>query len=189
MTLAASMSLRCATGSHGDAPRCCAKSPLEVVIRLLPGRKPGRCDHPSIVDLPTTGLDLGDEPGVAGEMVGRREAVDGSDFAIDYDGEDLRRAWDRLDELDGRGHLHPFQDASLQPTDLLLHLIQQFEFLLHAALGLIRQGANELHELHELRPPLGSVDVALGARGCWVGTMSVRFAFWRRPSRKDTGTV
>jgi|SRR3972149_892246 len=44
------------------------EGPLEVVIGLL--------DHPSVVDLPTAGLDLGDEPGVAGEVMGRREAID-----------------------------------------------------------------------------------------------------------------
>jgi hypothetical protein len=146
------MSLRCATG-------CCAKSPLEVVVGLLPGRTPGRCDHLAVVGLAAAGLDLGEEPGVAGEVMGRREAIDGSHFAIDDDGKDFCRSRDRLDELDGGGQLHPLQDASLQSTDLLLHLIQQLELLPHAAPGFVGQRADVLHEL---RPPLGSVDVALG---------------------------
>lgn len=128
--------------------------PLEVVIGLL--------DHPSVVDLPTAGLDLGDEASVASEARGRREAIDGADFPINDDGQDLRRAWDRLDQLDGGGHLHPFQDTGLEAKDLLLHLIQQFELLPHAAL---RLWGEALQEIQELRPPFGSVDVALGVEG------------------------
>ena len=54
------------------------EGPLEVVVRLF--------DHAAIVHLAAAALDPGDQAGIAGQVLGVGEAVNGADFSIDDDG-------------------------------------------------------------------------------------------------------
>jgi len=162
------MSLRCATGSHGDAPRCCAKGPLEVGVALL--------QHVAVVGSAGVGAELGDEPGVAGEARGRwaptlfapgccAKAVDGADLTINDDGQDLGRSRHRLDELDGWCGLDAREDPVFQLLDKVGEGVQDLELLEDAAPGFI----GKLPECgFELWAPFRGKDVASGARGYWV---------------------
>jgi len=154
MTLAASMSLRCATGSHGDAPRCCAKNPLEVGVALL--------QHAAIVGSAGAGAELGDEAAVAGEVLGGREAVDGAELTMNDDGQDLGRSRHRLDELDGWRGLDAIEDPVFQLLDMVGEGVQDLELLEDAAPGFI---GKLLQCGFELWAPLRGKDVAGSVEG------------------------
>src|SRR3989304_9780186 len=112
------MSLRYATG-------CFAKSPLQVVVALL--------NHPPVVELAATALDLGHHAGVAAEVLRAGEPIDRAHFPIDHNREDLRRTRHRLDQLYSPRDPHPFQATRFEPPDLRLNQFKQLEPLLPAA--------------------------------------------------------
>ena len=109
--------------------------------------------------LAAAGVDPGDEAGVAGEVLGGRQALDGAQLPVDDDGEDLGRSGDGHEQLDGRGEFDPLEDAFFQLVDVGLKQVEQLQSLGHAAVRLRRQ---MLEELQELGAPLGGEDVAVG---------------------------
>jgi len=128
--------------------------PLQVVVALL--------DHFAIVSLTGAGLHLGHGAGVACEVLGAREAVNRTQFAVDDDGEDLCWAGDGLDELDARRASDPLENASFQAVDVDLDEVEQFELLLHTTPGLLGE---VLKENQELGAPLRGEDVTIGIEG------------------------
>ncbi len=64
------------------------EGPLQVGVALF--------DHPSVVGPSGTRTQLWDQTAVVGEALGFREAVNGADFAIDHDGQNLSGPRDRL---------------------------------------------------------------------------------------------
>ena len=100
---------------------------LQVVVGLP--------DHAAVVDLAAAGAYAGDETGIAGQVLGGREALDGSQLPVDHDGEDLRRTGERHEQLDRAGELDSLEDALFQALDVGLKQVEQLQFLLHAAAG------------------------------------------------------
>lgn len=87
------------------------ESPLEVGVALL--------HHAAVVGSAGAGAELGDEAAVAREVLVCREPVDGTDLAIDDDGQDLGRSRHGLDELDGWCGLNAIEDPVFQLLDMV----------------------------------------------------------------------
>src|SRR3989304_4548671 len=136
------------------------KGPFEVIVGLF--------DHPALVGLARAGLRLGYSAGVAGKVLGAGEAVDRSHFPVDHDGEDFGRSRHRLDQLDSPGAPHPLEDAGFQAVDMALDQVQQFELLLYAAVGLLRQGAKQGLQPGAPRPAWAPAEAGPDACRLWV---------------------
>ena len=134
------------------------EGPLQVVIRLI--------DHASIVDLAAAGAYSGDETGIAGQVFGGGEAVDGAELPVDDDGEDLGRARDGHDPLDGGGDLDPLEDALFQALDVGLQQLEQLELLVDAPARLRRRMGEQLQELGA---PLGGEGGYRARERTWPG--------------------
>lgn len=106
------------------------KDPFQVVVALL--------YQASVVGTARAGFDLGHEPGVAGEVLGRWESIDRADFAIDDNGEHFSRTGYSLDELHGGSALDLCQDACLKMINVFLNGVEQIELLLGTECGLGR---------------------------------------------------
>ena len=125
------------------------EGPFQVGVALF--------DQATVVSAASAGADLGDEAGVAGEVLSSSEAVDGTDLSIDDDGQHPGRAGHGLDELDGGGDLDLGQNASFQLIDMVLDGVEQFELLLGTASGLEWQ---LIEEIQQIGSPLWGEDVA-----------------------------
>lgn len=124
------------------------EGPFQVVVALL--------DQSTIVGAACAGLDLGHESGVAGEVLGGREAVDRADFAINDNGEHFGRARHSLNELHRGGDLDLCEDTCFELIDVVLDSIQEFNLLPCAKGGLGRQ---LFEEIQQIRSPLSGEDV------------------------------
>jgi hypothetical protein len=113
----------------GDVGRL-DKGPLEVVVGFGP--------HVAIAHVAGTGLDLGGGAGVTDEAIAGRKALDRTCFAIDDDAQDVADPRQGAEQLQGGGGADLLPDASFKAVDLLLHLVEQLELLLHATAGLRR---------------------------------------------------
>lgn len=86
------------------------EGPLQVGVALF--------DQATVVSASGAGADLGDEAGVAGEVLCGWEAVGGTGLAIDDDGQHFGGPGHGLDELDGGGDLDLGEDACFQLIDV-----------------------------------------------------------------------
>src|SRR3970040_2247764 len=82
------------------------EGPFQVGVALL--------DHAAVMGPPGAGADLRHQAAVAGEVVGRREALDGNELPIYDHSQHLGWPRDGLNELHGWSDLQAVHDPSLQ---------------------------------------------------------------------------
>ena len=65
----------------------------------------------AVACLAATGMDLGHDAGIGGEVTSSREAIDGADLALDDDGEDVTHTGDGFQQLHVGCELDALTDA------------------------------------------------------------------------------
>ena len=73
-----------------------------------------------------------DDAGIAGEPACRVEAIDGTDLALDNDGQDFAYPGKGLHQPDGGDEAHPLSDALFELSDLVLRRVESLELLSNA---------------------------------------------------------